>query len=128
MERCPGVALRDVVDTMSPAELDHIAEHPKTFRTRMETITSPMNTMGSVTEKPFTTLEEFVAYNRWMIILGCTEAWTESVLFQLPKEATVQFAYAALVPKNIIDWGMSGFFPDIWEYGRIHDPVETTRG
>ncbi|KAK0234955.1 hypothetical protein EDD85DRAFT_841217 [Armillaria nabsnona] len=131
MERCPGVALRDVVDTMSPAELDHIAEQLKVFLARMEPITSPTNLMGSVTggpycnsfwpdglapEKPFTTLEEFIAYYRWMIMLGYTEAWTESVLSQLPKEATIRFAHADLVPKNIIvegstitgivDWGL----------------------
>ncbi|PBK89615.1 hypothetical protein ARMGADRAFT_1033150 [Armillaria gallica] len=112
MEHCPGVALRDVVDTMSPAELDHIAEQLKAFLPRMETITSPMNTMGSV--------------------------WTESVLSQLPKEAAIRFAHADLVPKNIIvegstitgivDWKLSGFFPDFWEYGRMHDPVQMTRG
>ncbi|PBK66063.1 hypothetical protein ARMSODRAFT_977746 [Armillaria solidipes] len=153
MERCPGVALRDVVDTMSPAELDHIAEQLKAFLARMETITSPTNAMGSVTdgsyrnsfwpdglapEKPFTTLEKFIAYYRWMIMFGCTETWTESVLSQLPKEATIRFAHVDLVSKNIIvegltntcivDWALSGFFPDFWEYGRMHDPVEMTRG
>ncbi|KAK0220205.1 hypothetical protein IW262DRAFT_1383338 [Armillaria fumosa] len=90
MERCPGVALRDIIETMSPSELDHIAEQLKSFLAHMETITSPMNTMGSVTggpyrnsfwpdglapEKPFTTLEEFVGYYGWMILFGqCTEA------------------------------------------------------
>ncbi|PBK66066.1 kinase-like protein [Armillaria solidipes] len=153
MERCPGVPLSDIVDTMSPAELDHIAEQLKAFLARMETITSPTNTMGSVTggpyrnafwpdglapEKHFATLEDFIAYYRWMIMLGCTEAWTESVLSQLPKEATIRFAHADLVPKNIIvegstitgvvDWALSGFFPDFWEYGRMHDPVEMTPG
>ncbi|KAK0234960.1 kinase-like domain-containing protein, partial [Armillaria nabsnona] len=153
MERCPGVPLSDVVDTMSPAELDHIAEQLKAFLARMESITSPTNTMGSVTggpyrnafwpvgfapEKPFTTLEEFITYYRWMTMLGCTEAWTDSILSHLPKEATIRFAHADLVPKNIIvegstitgivDWALSGFFPDFWEYGRMHDPVEMTRG
>ncbi len=72
-----------------------------------------------------------------MIMLGYTEAWTESVLSQLPKEAAIRFAHADLVPKNIIvegstitgivDWALSGFFPDFWEYGRMHDPMEMTR-
>ncbi len=53
MERCPGVALRGVVDTRSPAELDHIAEQLKAFLARMEIITSPTNTMGSVTGGPY---------------------------------------------------------------------------
>ncbi len=93
---------------------------------------------GLAPDKPFATLEEFIAYYRWMIMLGCTKAWTESVLSQLPKEATIRFAHADLVPKNIIvegstitvivDWALSGFFPDFWEYGRMHDPVEMTPG
>ncbi|KAK0436838.1 uncharacterized protein EV420DRAFT_1281054 [Desarmillaria tabescens] len=115
---------------MTPSELDHIAEQVKSFLACMETITSPMNTMGSVTsgpyrnsfwpdglapEKPFATLEEF-----------------------LPKEATIRFAHADLVPKNIIvegstitgivDWALSGFFLDFWEYGRMHDLVEMMHG
>ncbi|KAK0440266.1 hypothetical protein EV421DRAFT_1712550 [Armillaria borealis] len=125
---------------MSPAELGHIAEQLKAFLARMETITSPTNTMGSVTggpyrnsfwpdglapEKPFATLEEFIAHYRWMHA-------------RLPKEVTIRFAHADLVPKNIIvegstitgtvDWALSGFFPDFGEYGRMHDPVEMTRG
>ncbi|KAK0234979.1 hypothetical protein EDD85DRAFT_773746 [Armillaria nabsnona] len=138
---------------MSPAELNHIAEQLKAFLAHMESITSPMNTMGSVTsspycnafwpvglapEKPFTTLEEFITYYCWMTMLGCTKAWTDSILSQLPKEATTRFTHANLVPKNIIaegltitgivDWALSGFFPDFWEYGCMHDLVEMTRG
>ncbi|KAK0436833.1 uncharacterized protein EV420DRAFT_1281063 [Desarmillaria tabescens] len=110
---------------MSPSELDYIAEQLKSFLARMETITSPTNTMGSVTGGPYRNRQ-------------CTGAWTESVLSQLPKEATIRFAHPDLVPKNIIvegstitgivDWALSGFFPDFWEYGRMHDPVEMTRG
>ncbi len=48
-------------------------------------------------EKPFATFEEFIAYYRWMIMLGCIEAWTESVVSQLPKEATIRFTHANLV-------------------------------
>ncbi|KAK0232646.1 hypothetical protein IW262DRAFT_1451118 [Armillaria fumosa] len=93
--RAAGVTLRDVVDTTSLSELDHIAEQLKSFLTHIETITSPTNTMGSVMggpyhntfwpdglapEKSFATLEGFVGYYRWMILFGqCIEAWTESV-------------------------------------------------
>ncbi|KAK0216815.1 hypothetical protein IW262DRAFT_1276201, partial [Armillaria fumosa] len=55
-----------------------------------------------------------------------------------PKEATIRFAHADLVPKNIIvegstitgivDWALPGFFPDFLEYSRMHDQVEMTLG
>ncbi|KAK0495920.1 hypothetical protein EDD18DRAFT_1105836 [Armillaria luteobubalina] len=119
---------------MTPSELDHIAEQLKSFLAHMETITSPTDTMGSVTGGPYRN-------SFWPDGLAPEKSFTtpvmKSVLSQLPKEATIRFAHAALVPKNIIvegstitgiDWALSGFFPDFWEYGRMHDPVQMTPG
>lgn len=72
-------------------------------------------------------------YYRWMILLGRTEIWMESIFSQFSKETTIRFAHADLIPKNIIieestttdigDWALSGFFPDFLEYGRMRDPA-----
>ncbi|KAK0475173.1 hypothetical protein IW261DRAFT_1340915 [Armillaria novae-zelandiae] len=108
---------------MSPSELGHIAEQLKSLLIRMVTITSPTNTMGSVTdgpfrntflpdglapERPFTTLEEF------------------SVLSQLPEEVTVRFTHVDLATKNIVvkrstipgivDWALSCLYLSCWDY------------
>lgn len=36
MERCPDAPLSDIVDTMSPSQLDHIAKQLKAFLARIE--------------------------------------------------------------------------------------------
>ncbi|KAK0475779.1 hypothetical protein IW261DRAFT_1340070 [Armillaria novae-zelandiae] len=100
---------------MSPSELDHITEQFNAFLACMETLTSPTNTMGSVTGGSY-----------------CNAFWPERLAPEkplslchsrgLPRGATTRFTHADLVPKKIIvegsvitgivDWALSGFFPD----------------
>ena len=67
-------------------------------------------------------------------------ATAEEELACLAGPAAVRFTHGDLIPKNImvspdgagiigiIDWGNSGFYPDYWEYCRMHDPFQTSPG
>ncbi|KAF8069180.1 kinase-like domain-containing protein [Lyophyllum atratum] len=145
MQQCSGVSLDKVIDSMTPVQLDHVADQLKSILSRMSTIRP--KTLGSVTGGPyrnfffpdyvapkhaFTTIGEFNDHIRWMLMLFCTEQFTESVLCRFPRNAAIRFAHADLLPKNImvdgstitgvIDWATAGFYPEYWEYARMHDP------
>ncbi|KAF7763833.1 hypothetical protein Agabi119p4_8370 [Agaricus bisporus var. burnettii] len=151
MEKCPGVPLEAVIDDMSVDELDHIAEQLKTVLSTMSKLTS--KSLGSVTggpyrnffypshlspKYPFSSVGEFIDSYRQILLLFCTESFTESLLSQLPRNDTVQFTHGDLLPKNIlvngseitaiVDWATAGFYPAYWEYCRMYDPHFSSKG
>jgi hypothetical protein len=151
MERCPGISLERVIDTMTTDELDHVADQLKSILAQMASARS--KTLGSVTGGPynnfffpnytrpkyaFTSVGEFIDHYRRMLLLFCTEEFTESVFVQLPRNAAIRFAHGDLLPRNIIvdgsditgvvDWATAGFYPEYWEYCQMHNPSWVTPG
>ncbi|KAF9556781.1 hypothetical protein CPC08DRAFT_641050 [Agrocybe pediades] len=57
---------------------------------------------------------------------------------RFPRNAAIQFAHGDLLPKNIIvngstitgiiDWEAAGFYPEYWEYARMHCYFHRTPG
>jgi thiamine kinase-like enzyme len=80
----------------------------------------------------FSSVGEFLDHYREMLMLFCTEKYTESLLSRIPRDAAIKFTHGDLVPKNImvkgstvtgiIDWADGGFYPEYFEYCRMHDP------
>ncbi|KAG5638237.1 hypothetical protein H0H81_001111 [Sphagnurus paluster] len=120
------------MDSMTTTQLDHVADQSKAILSRMATIKP--KTLGSVTGGPylnfffpnyispkhaFATVGEFNDHIRWLLMLFCTEKFTESVLCRFPRNAAIRFAHADLLPRNIIvngstvtgiiDWATAGF-------------------
>jgi hypothetical protein len=98
VEKYPGVPLEAVIDDMSADALDHIAEQLKSILAVMSKFTS--KSLGSVTggpyrnffypghlypKYPFSSSGEFIDSYRQILLLFCTETFTESLLSQLPR-------------------------------------------
>lgn len=151
MEQCPGTSLDKVIDNMTTQELDHVAEQLKVILNRMASIKA--NSLGSVSGGPyrnfffpeytspkyaFSTTGEFIDHYRQTLLLYSGEEYTETFLSQFPRNAAIHFTHGDLLPKNIvvhgstitgiIDWYTGGFYPEFWEYCRMHDPYFMTPG
>lgn len=151
MEKCPGVPLEAVIDDMSTDALDHVAEQLKSILATMSKCAS--KSLGSVTggpyrnffyprhlypKHPFSSAGEFIDSFRQILLLFCTETFTETLLSQLPRNDAIRFTHGDLLPKNIlvngseitavVDWSTAGFYPAYWEYCRMHDPHFASKG
>ncbi|KAA1479410.1 kinase-like protein [Dentipellis sp. KUC8613] len=138
-EQCPGVSLDKVIDTMTPAQLQHIASQLRDILAEMDRLRP--TTLGSVTGGPyrneyfplaillphaFSSYSAFLDRLREVLLVFATETYTEDLLSKLPRDAGMRFAHADLYPRNIlvdgttitgiIDWATAGFWPDFWEY------------
>ncbi|KAK0504114.1 kinase-like domain-containing protein [Armillaria luteobubalina] len=144
MEEIPGQRLEDVIGTMTETQLRHIASQLRALLDEMKSIKS--RTLGSVTGGPFRNqyfflyvLEPRFAWentaefiNHYRALLNClgNSDYTEKILSPLPCNSAIRFSHGDLVPKNIIvdgstitgvvDWAMAGFYPEFWEYCRMH--------
>ena len=152
MEKIPGVSLDKVIDTMTAEELSHIASQLKSIMNQLRSVQSS-KMLGSVSGGPyrneffpshlspkhaFSSTGELLDHFREMLMLFCTEQYTESLLSRIPRNAAIQFAHGDILPKNIIvegsritgiiDWATGGFYPAYWEYCRMHDPGFMTPG
>ena len=152
MEKIPGVSLDKVIDTLTVEQLSHIASQLKSFLAQLRSVESS-KMLGSISGGPyrneffpshlapkdaFSSAGEFLDYYRWMLMLFCTEKYTESLLSRIPRNAAIKFTHGDLLPKNIlvegsrvtgiIDWATGGFYPAYWEYCRMHDPNFMTPG
>ncbi|KAH7886513.1 hypothetical protein F5I97DRAFT_1808227 [Phlebopus sp. FC_14] len=111
---------------MTPTQLDEIADQLKAILIEMRSYTSKK--VGSVTGGPHN--------NRFM-----PYPWTplhafSSLLKCFPTEAHIYLTHGDLLPHNIlvegskitaiIDWETAGFYPEFWEYCRMHHPVLMT--
>lgn len=149
MEECPGQSLDKVINAMTEDDLDHIAKQLSDILHRMSEVHSSL--LGNVhdgpyhnmffpehlsPEKSFESVDEFIDAYRRLFLLVCTETFTENLLSQLPRDASITFTHGDLLPKNImvdgttitgiIDWETGGFYPSYWEYCRMYDPCALT--
>lgn len=148
----PWSALDKVIDTLTAEQLSHIASQLKSILTQLRSVKVP-KMLGSVSGGPyrneffppyvapkhaFSSVGEFLDHYRQMLMLFCTEQYTESLLSRIPRNDAIQFTHGDLLPKNIvvegstitgvIDWATGGFYPAYWEYCRMHDPWFMTPG
>ena len=158
MEQVPGVSLDKVIDTMTVEELDHVAAQLKLLLLCMRTIQSKTlgsvsegpyrNTFFPPNVSPkrsFTSVEEFIDQYRslFTFIAGgnmdsVSHAYVDTLLSPFPRDCPMYFTHGDLLPKNImvqgstvtalIDWAEGGFYPEFWEYCRMHDRNFMTPG
>ncbi|THH10255.1 hypothetical protein EW146_g8432 [Bondarzewia mesenterica] len=146
MEEVPGASLDKVIDTLSEQQLDHIAGQLKSIIARIGSVKS--KTLGSITGDPYRTLLVYPAYqpkqafttvaefrdhfHRLLLMCPGGEREANELLNRIPRNAAIRFTHGDLVPKNImvdgsaitgiIDWANAGFYPEFWEYCRMHSP------
>lgn len=115
MDECPVKSLDKVIDSMTPADLDHIADQLMGIPNRMSQIKS--SRLGTVQGGPYRNMfypdhycpkhsfesvgESIDSYHQ-LFLLCCTEVFTESLLSRLPRNASITFTHGDLLPKNII--------------------------
>lgn len=148
MEECQGSSLDKVIGTMTPPQLDDIARQLQSVLRRIRSVNSPLDKpfLGSVSGGPyhnllfrepaaptraFDNIDEFIENFREVYEFFCSPGYTEKIKTRLPASANVVFTHGDLLPKNImvkgsritgiIDWATAGFYPDYWEYARMHD-------
>ncbi|KAI0079416.1 kinase-like protein [Panus rudis PR-1116 ss-1] len=151
MDECPGVPLDEVIETLPPAELDHIAEQLIVILDKMRSITSTK--LGSVSggpynnrfmpypftpRSPFSSVEEYLQYYRNMFLEFCGRQYVDELFDSFPTKSSIVFTHGDLLPRNIIvngstitgiiDWETAGFYPEFWEYSRMHFPELMTPG
>ncbi|KAF4614606.1 hypothetical protein D9613_003391 [Agrocybe pediades] len=151
MEQCPGVPLSNTIDDMTPTQHDHIAAQLKTILHQMATYKPKW--LGSVHGSPyndfffkdyvrpkttFASVRDFHDHIRWTLELFCAPEFIESFMSRFPRNAAIRFTHGDLLPKNIIvngstitgiiDWETAGFYPEYWEYARMHCYYHRTPG
>lgn len=149
MEEAPGISLDKTINSMSTLQLDEIASQLKDVLTQLQSVNS--KSLGSVTGGPyrnqffpeqvapthaFSNVGEFLDAYRDILMLFCTEVFTEALLSRFPRSSSIAFSHCDLLPRNIIvsgstitaivDWRTAGFYPDYWEYCRMNDPHSMT--
>jgi hypothetical protein len=145
MEECPGAPLDEVIDTMTPLELNHIADQVSTLLTGMRSRKS--RTLGSVSGGPynnwfmpypwtpkhaFDSVGEYHRHYREVFLDFCGPEYVDELFSALPRNCPVNLTHGDLLPRNmlvngstitaIIDWETAGFYPEYWEYCRMHYP------
>ncbi|KAJ3867970.1 kinase-like domain-containing protein [Lentinula novae-zelandiae] len=134
MEEIQGVQLKEVIDSFTPLQLEHIASQIKDILADMHSVPAPH--IGSVSGGPFQN-SYFFPYavkpqNAW------TKEYAKELLANFPQDCPVNFTHGDLVPRNIlvegstitgiVDWSMAGFYPEFWEYSRMYDDSEQSKG
>ncbi|KAL5536764.1 hypothetical protein ACEPAF_587 [Sanghuangporus sanghuang] len=146
MQECPGQPLDKVINDMTKDELAQVANQLSDIIHRMSEVHSsrlgnvhggPYNNMFFPPEwsleESFESVDKFIdAYRQLFLLLDCSKTFTENLLSQLPRDASITFTHGDLLPKNImvdgttitgiIDWETGGFYPSYWEYCRMYDP------
>lgn len=151
MDECRGVPLRTVIETMSSSELDHIANQLLGILNEMRSYTSM--TLGSFTGGPynnrfmpypwnppqaFSSVKEYLDYYRSIFLDFCGEEYVNELFSCFPMDTKVYLTHGDLLPQNImvegstitgiIDWETAGYYPEFWEYSRMHDAGLMTPG
>ncbi|KAF9512262.1 hypothetical protein BS47DRAFT_1088582 [Hydnum rufescens UP504] len=141
------MSLDRVIDSMNTEQLDHIATQIKTIRIAMRRVKLARTMYGAVDGGPFrnhyypsflfpkaafSTAGEFLDHFRRILLLFCTNKFTEGLLSEFPRNAPTVFTHGDLVPPNImvdgttitgiIDWATAGFYPEYWEMARMRNP------
>lgn len=145
MEECPGVPLNTVIEGMSSTELGHIADQLLVILDEMHSYTS--TTLGAVTGGPynnrnmpypwnpphaFPSIKEYLNYYRDIFLEFCGPEYVNELFSAFPTEGQVYLTHGDLLPHNILvdgstitailDWETAGYYPEFWEYCRMHDP------
>ncbi|KAJ3776962.1 kinase-like domain-containing protein [Lentinula raphanica] len=152
MEEIPGVQLKEVIDTLTPVQLEHVASQIKGILTEMHSLSASY--IGSVTGGPFrnlyffpdairpqhawTKVSEFIDHFHRLLMTFGTEEYARELLANFPQDCPIYFSHGDLVPRNIlvegstitgiVDWSMAGFYPEFWEYCRMYDESEQSKG
>ena len=96
-------------------------------------------------EHAFTSTAEFIDYYRFLLtnvpggnVNPVSRAFIDNLLRPFQRDAATYFTHGDLLPKNImvqgstvtalIDWAEGGFYPEFWEYCRMHDCQFMTPG
>ncbi|PPQ63973.1 hypothetical protein CVT24_009097 [Panaeolus cyanescens] len=151
MEKCPGVPLISVLESMTDDELDIVARQMREILQKMATVKS--STLGNVNGGPlcnpffgwqhsppraFQSCSEFIDYFRRLLtpVIGSRDI--EAILQHMPIDDDIHFVHGDLLPQNImvegtritavIDWCTAGFYPAYWEYCTMHNPHSITPG
>jgi hypothetical protein len=114
MVKIPGVSLDKVIDTLTVEQLSHLPA--KVHLAQLQSVGSS-KMLGSVSGGPyrneffpphvapkhaFSSVGEFLDHYREMLMLFCTELYTESLLSRIPRNAAIKFTHGDLLPKNIM--------------------------
>lgn len=152
MEEIPGVQLKEVIDTFTSQQLKHIASQIRDILTEMHSV--PAIKLGSVSGGPFRNsyffpyaikpqsawlkVPDFIDHYHQLLMTFGTEEYAKELLANFPRDCSIRFTHGDLVPRNIlvdgstitgiVDWSMAGFYPDFWEYCRMHDESEQSEG
>ncbi|KAF9029205.1 hypothetical protein BDP27DRAFT_1306516 [Rhodocollybia butyracea] len=131
MEKCPGVSLDTVIDTMTLQELTHIASQLQTILAEMQRPRS--KTLGSITGKRY----DNCFFPPHVLPSHAFSSYSRPVV-KTASSRPIRFAHADLLPRNImvdgmtitavIDWATAGFWPGFWEYCRMHNPEWASPG
>lgn len=149
MDQCPGVPLDAVIDSMSLSELNHIADQLQVFLNEMRSYTRA--TLGSVSGGPynnrfmpypwhpphaFSSVQEYLDYYRSVFLDFCGQEYVTELFSCFSMETKVHFTHGDLLPQNILvegstitgilDWETAGYYPEFWEYCRMHEPYLMT--
>ncbi|KZT01453.1 uncharacterized protein LAESUDRAFT_731157 [Laetiporus sulphureus 93-53] len=136
---------------MSPTELDHIADQLSVILNEMRSFKSTV--LGSLSggpynnrfmpypwnpSRPFSSVEEYLQHNRGMFLEFCGLEYVNDLFSCFPTDSSVYLTHGDLLPRNIlvcgstitaiIDWETAGFYPEFWEYCRMHYPGLMTPG
>ncbi|KAJ3787262.1 kinase-like domain-containing protein [Lentinula aff. detonsa] len=152
MEEIPGVQLKEVIDTFTPLQLKDVASQIKGLLTEMRSIAAPH--IGSASGGPFrnnyffpyaikpqhawTKVSDLIDHFHQLLMTFGTEEYARELLASFPQDCPIYFSHGDLVPRNIlvegstitgiVDWSMAGFYPEFWEYCRMHDESEQSKG
>jgi len=151
MEEFPGVPLNTVIDRMPSTELDHIADQLLAILNEMRPYST--KTLGSVTGGPydnrfmpfpwrppqaFPSTKEYLYCYRSIFLVFCGPEYVEELFSCFPTDGQVHLTHGDLLPHNIlvegskiaaiIDWETAGYYPEFWEYCRMHEAGCMTPG
>ncbi|KAE9408633.1 kinase-like protein [Gymnopus androsaceus JB14] len=152
MEEVPGVQLNEVIDTFTPQQLEHVASQIKSALAEMHSVRADI--LGSVSGGPFRNsyffpyaikpqsawpkVSDFIDHYHQLLMSFGTEEYAKELLSHFPQDCPIHFTHGDLVPRNIlvqestitgiVDWSMAGFYPEFWEYCRMHDESEQSEG
>ncbi|KAJ7472330.1 kinase-like domain-containing protein [Mycena galericulata] len=151
MDECPGVQLSEVVDSMTPAELNTVADQLSAILSEMRACRRKF--IGSVSggplksvflpypwtpDHPFDSVGEFLEHLHGAFVSSSGQKSVDELFSRLPRNAPIVLTHGDLLPHNIlvegakitavINWETAGFYPDFWEYARMQNIGFATPG
>lgn len=79
----------------------------------------------------FSSVKEYLDYYRSLFLDFCGEKYVNVLFSRFPTDTKVYLTHGDLLPRNImvegstvtgiIDWENAGYYPEFWEYCRMHD-------